>query len=118
MATVSWMLELNVKPGSEKVLRALMNEMVTATRTNEAGTLNYEWSLSADGSVCHLYERYADSAATMTHLATFGAKFASRFLEVLKPVRLTVYGAPSPEVKGALAGFNPVYMEPASGFSR
>lgn len=119
MATdVSWMLELNVKPGSEKDFRILVDEMVTATRTNESGTLNYEWSLSADGSVCHLYERYVDSAAVMTHLATFGAKFASRFLEVLKPVRFTAYGAPSQEVKDALAAFKPVYMKPVGGFSR
>src|SRR5690348_16159709 len=34
---VSWMLELNVEPGSEKDFRILVDEMVTATRTNESG---------------------------------------------------------------------------------
>ena len=119
MATdVSWMLELNVQRGREKDFTVLMNEMVTATRANEAGTLNYEWSTSADGCVCHIFERYVDSAAVMTHLATFGEKFAGRFLEVLKPVRFVVYGSPSQDVKDALAGFNPVYMQPVGGFSR
>lgn len=60
---VSWMLELNIQPGREKDFRVLMEEMVSATRNNEAGTLNYEWSTSADGSMCHLFERYVDSAA-------------------------------------------------------
>jgi len=39
-------------------------------------------------------------------------------LEVLKPVRFVVYGAPSEAVKKALAGFGPTYMKPANGFSR
>ena len=119
MATeVSWMLELNIQPGREKDFRVLMNEMVTATRANEAGTLNYEWSTSADGSVCHIFERYVDSAAAMIHLAAFGEKFASRFLEMLQPVRFVVYGSPSQEVKDALAGFKAVYMQPVGGFRR
>jgi quinol monooxygenase YgiN len=112
------MLELHVQPGREKDFRVLMEEMVGATQANESGTLNYEWSRSADGKVCHIYERYVDSAAVMTHLGTFGERFAGRFLELLKPVRFVVYGSPSTEVKDALAGFNPIYMQAVGGFSR
>jgi quinol monooxygenase YgiN len=119
MATdVSWMPELDLQPGRETDFTVLMNEMVTATRANEAGTLNYEWSTSADGKVCHVFERYVDSAAVMTHLAAFAEKFAVKFLEVLKPTRFVVYGSPSQEVKGALAGYDPVYMRPVGGFRR
>ncbi len=117
-SNVYWMLELEVKAGREREFRALMAEMVGATQANEAGTLNYEWSTSADGKLCHIYERYADSAATMTHLRSFGEKFAARFLEILKPVRLVVYGSPNLAVKDALAGFKPVYMQAVGGFSR
>src|SRR3954463_3820367 len=113
---VSWMLELHVI-GTKEDFTALVNEMVAST-SNEAGTLDYEWSTSADGTVCHLYERYLDSAAAMVHLATFGAKFAGRFLKMLKPIRLTLYGLPSQQVKNALAGMNPVYMRSVDGFSR
>jgi quinol monooxygenase YgiN len=115
---VYWMLELEVQPGRERALEALMAEMVGATKAGEPGTLNYEWSMSADGKVCHLHERYTDSAALMTHVAAFGEKYAPRFLEALKPVRFVVYGAPTQEVKDALAGFNPVYMRAAAGFRR
>lgn len=115
---VSWMLELSVQPGREKDFQPLMIEMVEATRANEPGTLNYEWSLSSDGATCHIYERYADSAAVMIHAAAFGGKFAGRFLEILKPTRMVVYGEPSKEVKDGLADFAPVYMQPAGGFSR
>ncbi len=119
MAThVSWMLELDIQSGREEDFRALMKEMVSATDANEAGTLTYEWSINADGTVCHILERYVDSAAVLTHLATFGEKFANRFLEVLKPTRLFVYGSPNAAVKEALAGFNPVYMESVGGINR
>jgi quinol monooxygenase YgiN len=115
---VYWMLELDVQPGRENDFRVLMAEMVSATQANEPGTLNYEWSTSADGKVCHLYERYVDSAAVMTHLRAVGEKFIGRFMEVLKPVRFVVYGAPSPAVMEALAGFSPAYMQTVGGFSR
>ena len=49
---------------------------------------NYEWAISDDHQVCHAYERYRDSAAFMTHLESFGANFAARFMEVLEPIRL------------------------------
>jgi hypothetical protein len=71
-----------------------------------------------DRQVCHIYECFQDSAAVMTHLESFGANFAARFMEVLKPTRLVVYGTPSAQVKDALAGLSPVYMAPLRGFRR
>lgn len=115
---VSWMLELSLKPGQEAEYTALLTEMVSATSANEAGALSYEWSLSADGATCHIFERYADSAAVLAHLGAFGEKFAGRFLGMLTPVRCVVYGSPSPQVKEGLAVLNPVYMQPVGGFTR
>ena len=94
-----------------------MAEMVAATQANEPGTLDYEWNVSVDGTQCHMFERYVDSAATMAHLATSGEKFAGRF-EIVTPMRFVVYGSPSAAVKEALAEASPVYMSLANGFSR
>ena len=115
---ISWMLELDVREGREEALRTLMAEMVDATRANEPDTLAYVWNFTGDGRTCHLYERYADSAAVLTHLGTFGARFASRFFDALQPTRFTVYGSPTAAARDALAGLNPVYMAPAAGFQR
>lgn len=52
---VCWMLEMEVREGRGDDLRALMAEMATATERNEPATLDYEWSLSADGRRCHLW---------------------------------------------------------------
>jgi len=115
---VYWLLEATITPGELENFKALMNEMVTATRANEPGTLNYEWSIDTDNQSCHIYERYADSAAAMTHLGTFGEKFAGRFLAVLEPQRITVYGNPNDEVKKALSGFGAEFLAPIGGFAR
>ena len=117
-AGVAWMLELKIQEGQGENLPALIDEMVGATREGEPGTLDYEWSTSADGTTCHIFERYADSDAVMAHLANFGEKYAGRFMEILVPTRFVVYGSPSQEVRDALAGFGAAYMNSAGGFSR
>ena len=115
---VAWMLELDISEGQGAGLPALIEEMVGSTQENEPGTMDYQWSTSADGTVCHIFERYSDSDAVMAHLGNFGERFAGRFMEILTPTRFVVYGSPSQEVKDALAGFGPTYMGSAGGFSR
>ena len=115
---VSWMLELSIKPGELANLKALIREMVESTRATEPGTLNYEWFFNADENVCHIWERYVDSAAAMTHLGNFGEKFAERFMAALEPTRFIVYGSPTEDVREALSPFGVAYMAPVAGFAR
>jgi len=114
---VYWVLEFAINPGRFNDLKTLMADQVEVTK-NEVGTLNYEWAISDDQQVCHVYERYQDSAAAVTHLKSFAANFAARFAKVGKFTRLVVYGGPSAQVKDALAGLSPVYMAPFGGFRR
>lgn len=115
---VAWMFELAVREGREAELRALMAEMAEATERNEPGTLDYEWYITDDGRGLHIFERYADVDAVMTHLATFGERCMSRFFGVLAPERMTLYGAPDDRVRGALAQLAPQVMAREAGFSR
>ncbi len=115
---VYWMLEVGIKPGQLDAFRALMEEMVQATESNEPDTLNYEWTISADNGTCHIYESYRNSAAVMTHLGWFGANAAERFLAAADPKRLTVYGNPNDEATAALNGLGAAYMTPLGGFAR
>jgi quinol monooxygenase YgiN len=115
---VYWMLELDSKEGRVDDFRALMNEMVEAARENEPGALGYQWSLSEEGTRSHIFEHYANSEATMVHLANFGEKYAGRFLEILSPTRFVVYGTPDQQVREALAAFGARYMQSAGGFTR
>lgn len=115
---VFWILELAIKEGEVDALKALMEEMSEATQENEPGALNYEWYISVDESSCHLFERYADSAALLTHLGNFRKHFASRFMSILRPTKMTVYGSPNEEAAKALDGMRAIYFSPLGGFSR
>jgi quinol monooxygenase YgiN len=114
---VSFLLSLSINAGQFENLEALAAEMVATNQKNEAGTLIFEWTISEDRQACDLYERYQDSAAVLKHVEGFG-HFATRFLEAVTPTRFVVYGAPSEQVKDAIAGFKPIYMAPFGGFSR
>jgi hypothetical protein len=89
-----------------------------ASQADEPGTLNYEWSISEDSKNCHIFERYADSAAALIHLGTFGEKYAERLMAAVDMTRSVVYGDPNNEVKAAFAASDAVFMSPFGGFSR
>lgn len=44
--------------------------------------------------------------------------FADRFMDVLEPASLFVYGDRSADVRGALAPLGPGFMTPVGGFAR
>lgn len=115
---ISWVFELVIKEGQTENLKELMEEMVNATKTLEPGTLAYEWTISEDGKQCHIYERYADTEATLAHLEIFKEKYAERLMKTGDPERFVVYGETNSEVKEALEGFNAAYMVPIGGFVR
>ena len=112
---VYWILEAKINNLDD--LTTLMHEMVESTQA-ETGALNYEWHVSEDKTICHIYERYADSAATMVHLGNFGAKFAGRFMAALEVTRFVVYGSPDEQVVNALSPMGVLFMPPFGGFVR
>ncbi len=114
---VSWNLQVSIRDGRFDDFKVLMQEMVESTRT-ESGTLAYEWFLSEDSKSCHLYERYSDSVAVMTHLTNFGSNFANRFVECVEPKSMMVYGEPADEVRTALEAFGAEFLGSFGGFSR
>ena len=113
---LSWVIELAVKPGKLEEFKALRDEMVESTE-KETGALQYEWFISEDGTAVQVLERYADSAAGLQHVGNFGA-FAERFLGAVDVTRLTVYGEPDDELRGALSAFGPAHLSPFGGFAR
>lgn len=115
--TVAWVVEVTVEPGALDAFRALTEAMVEATK-DEPGALVYERFVSDDGRAVHLYERYADSAAALTHLRMFADRFSARFGALAERRRVSVYGDPSPELRASLDRIGAVYLAPFAGFSR
>jgi quinol monooxygenase YgiN len=106
---IAWCVELAVKPGRLGSFKELTGEMVETTR-HERGVLSYQRFVTADDGIVHVYERYTGSPAAVAHLRNFTEKFGQRFSTMVDRLRFTVYGAPSPELKGLLDGFGAVYL--------
>jgi quinol monooxygenase YgiN len=112
---ISWHVELSVKSGQLGNFQALTAEMVDVAR-RERGVLSYQRFVSDDGTNIHIYERYADSAAAVAHLAVFTERFAHCFGAMVERKAFTVLGYPSAELKAALERFNPMYFKPFGDF--
>ena len=115
---IEWVLEMKVQDGQLDNVQPLIEEMVAATKADEPGALVYEFYMTPGKTHCTVIERYADNAAVMAHLGNFGAKFAGRFMAAFSPLRFTVYGNASKEVREALAGMGATHQVPAGGFHR
>jgi quinol monooxygenase YgiN len=114
---VSWLVEVEVKPGQLETFKTLVNDMVEST-SREPGTLSYEWFISDDGTLVHIYERYADSDELLAHFQGFLEKFADRFSAAVDLKRFAVYGEPSDAAREALDVLNPIYLGTLGGFVR
>ncbi len=111
---VSWLVELELRPGQRDNFLALTQEMVKVTR-GEAGALIYERFISEDGEVIWIYERYADSTAAVAHLRRFAKQFGERFAGMVTRKRFTVFGSPSDELRSVLDGFGATYLAHFAG---
>jgi len=115
---VYWLLVCDVKNGKLGELKSLLDQMEEDTKANEPGALAYEFWVSDDESTAHLYERYADSDATLTHLEGFGKNYAERFMGVVTPKKFLVYGNADERVQKALSGMGAVFHKSLGGFTR
>ncbi len=115
---ISWILELKINAGEFDALKEVMTDMVAAAKSNEPGTTHYEWFANDEKTECHLYERYINSDAVLVHLKNFEEHFSERFLAIVEPTGLVVYGDPSSEARDALADFGAVLMSQIGGFAR
>ena len=115
MSYVAWIIETSVN--DRDALDSLMADAVSAVQANEPGTTHFEWNISDDGATMITHERFADTDAALAHVGGFGP-FAERFMAAVTVDKMTVYGAPSDELKEALAGFSPTFMSEIGGFAR
>jgi len=112
---IHWLLTLDLAEGQDAAFDALMAEMVIATKA-EVGAKNYEWH--RNGNAVHIYERYETNGDAGIHLGKFGENFAERFLAILTPTGLQVYGPAEGGVREGLTGFGAVFHDHVGGFAR
>ena len=112
---IAWTLTADLAEGQDDTFNALMREMVVATMAEE-GAKSYEWHRS--GNTVHINERYETNEDAGIHLGNFGQNFAERFLAILSPTGLQVYGPAAGGVREGLAGFGATFYEQIGGFDR
>lgn len=114
--SIAYIFTVKVNDGAMDDFSALASKMVEATKA-EDGCEAYEWFAADDGTTVHIYERFADDDALVTHFGNFQA-FQGDFFGVCKPAGMTVYGAPSGKAKEILDGMSARMMSPIDGFAR
>jgi hypothetical protein len=80
--------------------------------------LIYERFISEDSQIVHVFERYVDSTAAVTHLIAFKVLYGKRFAQMAERKRFTVFGMPTLELKEILDPLGATYSGPFAGFSR
>lgn len=115
---VSWLITCACKPSDAAAIVDLAKEMTDYVFTNEPTTTHFEWSITNDKTCIYLHERYADSSQAMAHIAAFGERFGSRFMNLLKPSAVVVFGHPNRDLKKQLEGLSPQFTEIVAGFQR
>ena len=115
---VAWLIACDCQPSDADAIARLAAEMSDYFSAHEPNTTHFEWSVNAGRSQVHVHERYANSEQALAHMAAFGERFGSRFMALLKPVSVTVYGNPSPALRAGLEAMSPTHMASIAGFSR
>jgi quinol monooxygenase YgiN len=59
--------EFFIEKNNFKEYKRLINEMSNSVMANEPDTINYQFFLSEDETVCMVHEMYKDSQATLHH---------------------------------------------------
>jgi quinol monooxygenase YgiN len=95
----------NVAPDKLDGFKNVVAQLVERAK-GEADTLEYDFFLSADQTVCIVREAYANSEAVMAHSANMG-DLLPRLFELGGSFEAEVFGNPSPALLEALAAFNP-----------
>ena len=106
---IFWIYEVAINPGKTAEFVSVARDLM-ATMEDEPGTVEYRYSLNADGSICHIYERYRDSDGLIAHADNFGRAFSERFAEACNPSRLSVYGAPDDRVRSILDQYGAAFL--------
>jgi quinol monooxygenase YgiN len=107
---VSWVVQCAIKDGQLDAFKELMGEMVAGS-SEEPG-------ISDDGSTVHIYEKYADSEATVKHVNGFMEKWARRFMDCVDVNGMTTYGNPDDAAREVIAPFGGKMLGTWGGFAR
>ena len=95
----------NIAPENLAAFKALAAE-AGAIVAEEPGTLQYDWFLNDNETVCVVRETYADSGAVLAHLGHLG-DLLGRLIPLGGGVSIDLFGRPSTELTAAMEALQP-----------
>ena len=104
-----WIYEVAITPEKLGDFLSVARDLMAAME-QEPGTLEYRYSMNAENTICHIYERYRDSAGLIAHAKNFGRTFAERFTKACSPLRFSVYGVPSDDAETLLGQYGAAFF--------
>lgn len=111
--------EFIIKNGKLDEFKKLIQKMSKLVQTNEPNTLQYQFYLNKDNTICIVYEKYVDSKATLEHNNGIASKtILPQIFKISKLHRLEVYGKPNKELQKLLTNFNAKIYDFVTGFDR
>lgn len=114
---IYWVVTATLRPDDLDAFTGAITPLVAATR-EEPGSIAYDYSVSGDRTVVHIYESYRDSAAVVTHVEDTFSRFAEEFGRYVTIEGFVVYGRPDEAAKKILDGFGSTYMTPFLGYTQ
>ena len=96
MSALQVTARLTIHDGKLAEFKDVAARCMQSVREKDSGTLQYDWFLSEDGSVCVVREAYRDSAALLEHIGNLGETMGA--LLRVSDMELEVFGSPSPEL--------------------
>jgi len=102
MGRMTLLVELEINPGQDEAFDGVSRKLV-AVSEQEAGTLRYDWFVSADGRRVHIVEEFVDPAAFGVHAQNIAALMPEMAAAVTF-VRTSVLGDVSSDARERLEG--------------
>ena len=111
METIQVTATMRIRNGALERFKEVAAACVETVRTQDTGTLQYDWFLDADEKVCVVRETYPDSDAVLEHIAHQGEGLDELF-GLCDDVQIDVFGNPSPTLVESTADAAPRYYAP------
>ena len=111
-------VKVSINPGQITSFMDLARVMADDVKANEPGTINYEWTLNQDSTICEIIERYVDSQAFLNHMNFYNGKYAQKMSALGEITDFVLFGKPNEELAKAMGESGSNYHVLFAGFAR
>ena len=113
MSEIQATAHLTIHEGKLDAFKAAVEQCVAIVKEKDTGTLQYDWFLNADETVCVVREHYTSSEAVLEHMGNLGEALPA--LLGVCDLSLEIYGSPSDTLLQALEGMGINYYSYLAG---